>query len=192
MIGPGGIDSSSSSTRNPAETAPHPPLVEDSDEEIERLFGKDDEDNNDTPSASKEPHGSNRREKIAAYLKDQQEKKMTPKLNIEKQHLSLFKEDLALKRKIMETSGNVDQQFLDNTSKMAKTMEGVGNAITGCLDLMTRMYQTQQQPPMPYSVHRPSTMPTYSEMPYGLNQYFPSNCFNNNMHQPDAPGTESD
>ena len=52
MIGPGGIDSSSSSTRNPAETAPHPPLVEDSDEEIERLFGKDDEDNNDTPSAS--------------------------------------------------------------------------------------------------------------------------------------------
>ena len=72
------------------------------DEEIERLFGKDDEDNNDTPSASKEPHGSNRREKIAAYLKDQQEKKMTPKLNIEKQHLSLFKEDLALKIKIME------------------------------------------------------------------------------------------
>jgi hypothetical protein len=69
-----------------------------------------------------------------------------------------FKEDFALKRKIMETSGNVDQQFLDNTSKMAKTMEGVGNAITGCLDLMTRMYQTQQQPPMPYSVHRPSTM----------------------------------
>jgi hypothetical protein len=91
LIGPGGIDSSSSSTRNPAETAPHPPLVEDSDDEIERLFGKDDEDNNDTPSASKEPHGSNRREKKAAYLKDQQEKKMTPKLNIEKQHLSLFK-----------------------------------------------------------------------------------------------------
>ena len=88
------------------------------------MFGKDDEDNNDTPSASKEPYGSNRREKIAAYLKDQQEKKMTPKLNIEKQHLSLFKEDLALKRKIMETSGNVDQQFLDNTSKMAKTMDG--------------------------------------------------------------------
>jgi hypothetical protein len=65
-------------------------LVEDSDEEIERLFGKDDEDNNDTPSASKEPHGSNRREKIAAYLKDQQEKKMTPKLNIEKQHLKIW------------------------------------------------------------------------------------------------------
>ena len=57
----------------------HPSLIEGSDGEIEQLFGKD-EGNNDTPSTSKEPDGSNRREKIAAYLKDQQEKKMTPKL----------------------------------------------------------------------------------------------------------------
>lgn len=165
-------------------------MVEGSDDEIERLFGKDDEGNNDTPSTSKEPDGSNRREKIAAYLKDQQEKKMTPKLTTEKQHLSLFKEDLALKRKMMETSGNVDQQFLQNTSKMAKTMEDVGSAITGCLNLMTRMYQSQQQTHMSYGVPQPPPVHTYSGMP--LNQYFPSNCFNNIVHQPDVPNTESD
>ena len=169
-------------------------MVEGSDDEIDQLFGKDDEGNNGTPTTSKEPNGSNRREKIAAYLKDEQEKKMTPKLTIEKQDLSLFKEDLALKRKMMETSGNIDQQFLQNTSKMAKTMEDVGSAITGCLDLMTRMYQSQQQQThISYGVPQPPPMRTYSEMPYGLNQYFPSNCFNNIVHQPDVPpNTESD
>ena len=88
-------------------------MVEGSDDEIEQLFGKDDERNNDTPSTSKEPDGSNRREKIAAYLKNQQEKKMTPKR-------------------------------------------------------------------------------TYSEIPNGSDQYFPSNCFNNIGHQPDVLNTESD
>ena len=117
---------------------------------------------------------------------------MTPKLRIEKQHLSLLKEDLALKRKMMETSGNVDQQFLNNTSKMAKTMEDVGSAITGCLDLMRRMYQSKKQPPVSYSVPRPSQMPTYSEMPDGLNQYFPSNCFNHIVHHHDERDAESD
>ena len=34
MIGPGGIDSSNSSTRNTAETAQHPPLAEGSDDEM--------------------------------------------------------------------------------------------------------------------------------------------------------------
>ena len=167
-------------------------MVEGSDDEIEQLFGKDGEGNNDTLITLKEPDGSNRRAKIAAYLKDQQEKKMTPKLTIEKQHLSLFKEDLALKRKMMETSGNVDQQFLQNTSKMAKTMEDVASAITGCLDLMTRMYQSQQQTHIPYGVPQAPPMHTYSEMPYGLNQYFPSNCFNNIVQQPDVPSTDSD
>ena len=32
---------------------------------------------------------------------------------------------------------------------------------------------------------------TYSEMPYGSDQYFPSNCFNNIVHQPDVLNTES-
>ena len=168
--------------------------MEDSDDEIERLFGKDDEDNDDiVPSTTKKPEESGRREKIAAYLKDQQEKKMTPKLNIEKLHLSLFKEDLALKRKMMETSENVDQQFINNTSKIVKTMESVGSAITGCLDLMTKMYQSKQKPSMSYnSVPLASSMPTYPEMPYGLNQYFPSNCFNHIVHQPDVQETDSD
>ena len=74
MIGPGGIDSSNSSTRNTAETAQHPPLAERSDDEMGRLFGKDNADNDDTQSTSKEPDGKNTREKIAAYLKEQHEK----------------------------------------------------------------------------------------------------------------------
>ena len=76
---------------------------------------------------------------------------------------------------------------------MVKTMESVGSAITGCLDLMTKMYQSKQQPPMSYnSVPLLSSMPTYPEMPYGLNQYFPSNCFDHIVHQPGAKETDSD
>ena len=94
---------------------------------------------------------------------------------------------------MMETSENVDQQFLNNTSKMVKTMESVGSAITDCLDLMTKMYQSKQKPPMSYNnVPLASSMSTYPEMPYGLNQYFPSNCFNHIVYQPDVQETDSD
>ena len=53
----------------------HPSLVQGNDDEIEQLFGKDDEGNNDTPSTSKQPDGSSSRDKITPYLKDQQEKR---------------------------------------------------------------------------------------------------------------------
>lgn len=45
---------------------------------------------------------------------------MSSKISVDKQHLHLDREDLALKRKMMETSDNVDQQFISNTSKMTK------------------------------------------------------------------------
>ena len=79
---------------------------------------------------------------------------MTSRCSIEKQQLTLMKEDLSLKRKLSETTNSVDQEFLQNNNKMIKTMENLGNAISNCVDLMKRMHDSQQAP-LPENYGRP-------------------------------------
>ena len=133
---------------------------------------------------------SNRREKIAEFLKDSKEKKMTSRCSLEKQQLTLMKEDLSLKRKMTTTANSVEQKFLENNNKMIRTMENLENAISNCLDIMKRMIDSQQAP-----IHENyglrSAMPKRScqdmvnvSPAYGVfNQYYPSNCFNTYNHQ---------
>lgn len=119
---------------------------------------------------------------------------MSSKISVDKQHLHLDREDLALKRKMMETSDNVDQQFISNTSKMTKTMENVGNAITCCFDLMKKMYETPQEnvPPAVHGNFSHPPIPVYPDM-HGFYQYFPSNCFNtSNNIKPSASSSDKD
>ena len=121
-------------------------LLNDSDDEVNTLFGITEEENDVEPSISVTQGVTNRREKIAEFLKDSKEKKMTSRCSIEKQQLTLMKEDLSLKRKLSETTNSVDQQFLQNNNKMIKTMENLGNAVSSCVDLMKRMHDSQQAP----------------------------------------------
>lgn len=156
-------------------------MYNNSDDEIEALFGisGEEEDTQGIPNAQ---NPINRREKIAEYLKNEKEKRMNTKVPVNKQHLALAREDLALKRKMMETSDKVDQQFISNTSKMAKTMENVGNSISCCFDLMKKMYEATQAnvPPAVHGNVPHPQMPVYPDM-HGL-QYFTSNCFDHIHH----------
>ncbi len=49
--------------------------------------------------ATSTPVASDRRQKIAQFLKDEREKKMTPRVSLEAQQLKCVKEDLEWKRK---------------------------------------------------------------------------------------------
>ena len=98
---------------------------------------------------------------------------MNAKVTVDKQLVNIAREDLACKRKIMETSEKVDEQFLSNNSKMTKTMENVGNAITCCFEMMKKMYETpsQQQQPVSCDSFQPR-MPTNPEVRYSVHQFF--------------------
>ena len=117
---------------------------------MERLFNVSAEEQEGTSAIRKDQNPTDQREKISKFLKDQKKKRMNAKVTVDKQLVNIAREDLALKRKIMETSEKVDEQFLSNNNKMTKTMENVGNAITCCFGMMKKMYETppqqQQQP----------------------------------------------
>ena len=154
---------------------------------MERLFNVSAEEQEGTSTISKDQKKTDRREKIAKFLKNQKEKRMNAKVTVEKQLVNIAREDLALKRKIMETSEKVDEQFLSNNSKMTKTMENVGNAITCCFEMMKKMYETppKQQQSVSHDNFQ-QRMPTNPEVQHSVHQFFPSNCFNtsNFQHHP--------
>ena len=175
-------------------------LLNDSDDEVNTLFGITEEENNVEPSISVTQGVTNRREKIAEFLKDSKEKKMTSRCSIEKQQLTLMKEDLSLKRKLSETTNSVDQQFLQNKNKMIKTMENLGNAVSSCVDLMKRMHDSQQAPfrenygcppVMPIHSYHENHMVNVSPAYGSLSQYYPSNCFNT-YNLPDSSDDQHD
>lgn len=107
---------------------------------------------------------------------------MITKVLINKQNLALVAEDLALKRKMMETSDMVDQQFISNTSKMAKTMDNVGNSVSCCFNLVKKMHEATQanvQPAVEGNVPHPQ-LPVFPDM-CGLH-YFTFNSFEHIHH----------
>ena len=122
----GGIDSSQTNGDNSVEACPKDALqidIENSNErEPEQASGNAQIGSSEISKGNNIQSSSDRRDKIAEYLQDQRTKKMTPKISFEKQQLHFVKEDLDLKRKLIETSNTVDQAFLDNANKMAKNM----------------------------------------------------------------------
>ena len=174
--------------------------LNDSDDEVNTLFGITEKENNAEPSISVTQGVTNRREKIAEFLKDSKEKKMTSRCSIEKQQLTLMKEDLSLKRKLSETTNSVDQQFLQNNNKMIKTMENLGNAVSNCVDLMKRIHDSQQalfrenygRPPvMPMHSYHENHIVNVSPAYGSISQYYPSNCFNT-CNLPDSSDDQHD
>eukprot|EP00794_Sanderia_malayensis_P019765 gene19765-21700_t len=60
--------------------------------------------------ATSTPVTSDRREKIAQFLKDEREKKMSPRVSIQAQQLKCMKEDLELKRKCSQKDEETEKE----------------------------------------------------------------------------------
>ena len=65
--------------------------------------------------------------------------------SIPRQQLQIIKEDLHLKRKLIEQAESVDKEFLQHAQKMAKTMDTLTGAMTGCFQMMQSMFELQMQ-----------------------------------------------
>ena len=68
--------------------------------------------------------------KITEMLNNRQEKKIKQKLTSDAQFLNYAKEDLELKRKLLDRLDKEDSDFKESMTKINKTMETVGESIS--------------------------------------------------------------
>ena len=123
------------------------------------LSENDDSHNNgaqeDNENSAQQVAVVDRRAKISKFLKDQKERKMSHKLSLEQQQLNCMKDDLTLQRKMCERDEAANEAFVEHISKIAKTMEDVASAMTGCFQTMSAMFQTQMQQQAQMQQHLP-------------------------------------
>ena len=72
---------------------------------------------------------NDRRTKIAALLKNSKEAKLNHKLNSEKQLLHYAKEEINLKRKLIEKLEKSDKEFNESFKEVSKSMKDIGGSI---------------------------------------------------------------
>ena len=63
------------------------------------------------------------------YLKEERTRRMSKKQSFEQHQISIAKEELKLKKALIERMDKADREFNENMEKMSNTMETVGNAI---------------------------------------------------------------
>ena len=122
------------------------------------------EDNIQVSQASKpseqQSDPNDRRAKIAKFLKDEREKRMTPKVSFESQQLKYLKDDIEIKRKLAEKDDEAEKELLIEAKRMRSTMEDMSKAMTNCFQMMTNILQGQMKPqvyhqPEPQVYHQP-------------------------------------
>ena len=66
------------------------------------------------------------RERMSTFLKERREKKLSHRISTESQLLNCAKEELSLKRKMIEKLDTMDHDHMERVKRMSKTMETVG------------------------------------------------------------------
>ena len=163
----GGIESSEETEDSLGQSPPSTPSEShgiDSDQE-----GQVTNKNREAPSDS-----SSRREKITKFLKVKREEKMMSRDSIPRQQRHIIKEDLHLKRKLIEQAESIDKEFLQHAQKMAKTMDTLTGAMTGCFQMMQSMFELQMQQSR-QSMQHCYQDPRGGRYHYGHSKYQPSN-----------------
>ena len=140
--------------------------------DIPLLPGESDEEDAVTQQATTSCSSKDRRDKIAKFLKDRKDAKMTKKLNCETQMLNCAKEDLGLKRKIAVDMEKSDNEMSEAMTKVNKTMESIGDSIKHGFALMAEVMKQTQAPPAIFfppqyitSNYQPQTQANQTWMP---------------------------
>ena len=114
--------------------------------DISLLPGESDEEDAVEQQPNTSCSSKDRRTKIAKFLKDRKDAKMTKKLNCETQMLNCTKEDLGLQRKIAVGMEKSDTEMLQAMTKVNKTMESIGDSIKHGFALMAEIMKQTQAP----------------------------------------------
>ena len=85
-----------------------------------------------------------RRSKIRKLLENHKSEKLSSKSGAEAQMLQCYKEDLNLKRKMIENMEASEENFKQCISKVSKTIEGIGTAITQSVQLLLELVKVRQ------------------------------------------------
>ena len=90
-----------------------------------------------------------RRELLDAKLKDFRQQKLKRKLPVDAQLLDCAREELHIKRRLVEQMDRVDKQQNDNMVKLTNNMEKLTNSIADGFSLLRTLLAHQTQPIYP-------------------------------------------
>ena len=89
------------------------------------------------------------RKNVEELLKNRKDKKLCSKTGSGTQMLNIAKEELSLKRKLVEKLDKSDEEFRASMEKVNKTMENIGNAIQQSVGILSQLVRPQQYYPNP-------------------------------------------
>ena len=136
-----------------------------------QLGGQDEFTESDTEatfedSAKDEAHisstqlqASSHREQAGEFLRDRRDKKLTTRVGPGTQLFQWAKEDLNLKRKMIEKMEKADEELNNNITKVSKTLDGIGEVMKQCVGILSNiaaphMYNYHLQMPQgPYMTY---------------------------------------
>ena len=114
---------------------------------------------------------NNRRELLNDRLKTFRQEKLKRKLPVDVQLLECAKEELAIKKQLIEHMSTADKEYRENMSKLSNNMEKLTNSIADGFSLLRNVLHTPQMypayPPTMYSgTHPLGDMQQRSSSPY--------------------------
>ena len=119
-------------------------------EEDEDDLSKYDETGIGSPTSGeeiREAQTTNRHKKVEEGLKNRRDKKLSSKLSMDTQLLNISKEELSLKRKLVDQLEKSEEEFNAGMNKVFKSMEN----ISSCIQQTAQLVNQQQTPWPPFS-----------------------------------------
>ena len=89
---------------------------------------------------------ANCRKKVEEGLKNRRDKKLSSKLSMDTQLLNISKEELSLKRKLVEQLEKSEEEFNSGMNKVFKSMENISSCIQQTVGILAHLANQQQTP----------------------------------------------
>ena len=102
----------------------------------------EDEEVNSNPVGQSQQYPG--REKVKTLLKNHRSQKLSTRMGAEFQMLQFAKEDLNLKRKLLEQLEKLDADFNQNIAKVGRTMDTISNVTQQCLGVLGNLVKGPQ------------------------------------------------
>ena len=83
-------------------------------------------------------------EKVKTFLKNRRSKKLSKRMGAESQMVQFAKEDLNLKRRLLEQLEKSDADFNQNIAKVGRTMDTISNVIQQCVGKLGNLAKGSQ------------------------------------------------
>ena len=105
---------------------------------------------------------TNCRKKVEEGLKNRRDKKLSSKLSMDTQLLNISKEELSLKRKLVEQLEKSEEEFNSGTNKVFKSMENISSCIRQTAGILAHL-ANQQQTPYQQQYRPPFSPPSFNQ-----------------------------